>query len=130
MARTWAVASRSHEVLNKALQPTKPAGLWPSAFAAELTKQFQRSCHNALPWLTGATFAKWLDAIIFFSLAIKSIGEITMSISLVGLTLHVADVERSLNFYKRLPDSSILFHMPGKFALLRVGGGRLGLLQD
>ena len=43
-----------------------------------------------------------------------------MSISLVGLTLHVADVERSLNFYKRLPDSS----------LLRVGSGRLGLLQD
>jgi len=53
-----------------------------------------------------------------------------MSISLVGLTLHVADVERSLNFYKRLPDSSILFHMLGKFALLRVGSGRLGLLQD
>jgi catechol 2,3-dioxygenase-like lactoylglutathione lyase family enzyme len=53
-----------------------------------------------------------------------------MSISLVGLTLHVADVERSLNFYKRLPDSAILFHMPGKFALVRVGGGRLGLLQD
>ena len=53
-----------------------------------------------------------------------------MNISLVGLTLHVADVERSLNFYKRLPDSSILFHMPGKFALLRVGSGRLGLLQD
>ena len=53
-----------------------------------------------------------------------------MSISLVGLTLHVADVERSLNFYKRLPDISILFHMPGIFALLRVGGGRLGLLHD
>ena len=53
-----------------------------------------------------------------------------MSISLVGLTLHVADVERSLNFYNRLPDSSILFHMPGKFALLKVGSGRLGLLQD
>ena len=53
-----------------------------------------------------------------------------MNISLVGLTLHVADVERSLNFYKRLPESSILFHMPGKFALLRVGEGRLGLLQD
>jgi len=53
-----------------------------------------------------------------------------MSISLVGLTLHVPDVERSLNFYKQLPDRSILFHMPGKFALLKVGSGRLGLLQD
>ena len=29
-----------------------------------------------------------------------------MNISLVGLTLHVPDVERSLNFYKRLPDTS------------------------
>ena len=36
-----------------------------------------------------------------------------MSISLVGLTLHVADVERSLSFYKRLPHTSVLFHMPG-----------------
>jgi len=53
-----------------------------------------------------------------------------MTISLVGLTLHVADVERSLSFYKRLPHTSVLFHMPGKFALLRVGNGRLGLLQD
>lgn len=53
-----------------------------------------------------------------------------MSISLVGLTLHVADVERSLSFYKRLPDASVVFHLPGKFALLRVGSGRLGLLQD
>ena len=53
-----------------------------------------------------------------------------MSISLVGLTLHVADVERSLDFYKRLPDSSILFHLPRTFALLRVGSGRLGLLRD
>jgi catechol 2,3-dioxygenase-like lactoylglutathione lyase family enzyme len=53
-----------------------------------------------------------------------------MNISLVGLTLHVADVERALEFYKRLPDSSVLFHMTGKFALLKVGSGRLGLLQD
>ena len=53
-----------------------------------------------------------------------------MSLSLGGLTLHVKDVERSLDFYKRLPDSSVLFHMPGKFAILRVGSGRLGLLQD
>ena len=53
-----------------------------------------------------------------------------MTISLVGLILHVADVERSLSFYKRLPPTSVLFHMPGKFALLRVGNGRLGLLQD
>jgi hypothetical protein len=68
--------------------------------------------------------------LIYFLLGTKNSGEITMSISLVGLTLHVADVERLLNFYKRLPQSSILFHMPGKFALLKVGSGRLGLLKD
>jgi hypothetical protein len=29
-----------------------------------------------------------------------------------------------------LPGSSMLFHMPGKCALVKVGDGRLGLLQD
>jgi catechol 2,3-dioxygenase-like lactoylglutathione lyase family enzyme len=53
-----------------------------------------------------------------------------MSISLVGVTLHVANVESSLAFYQRPPDTAVLFHMPGKFALLRIGVGRLGLLRD
>ena len=53
-----------------------------------------------------------------------------MSISLVGATLHVADVERSLAFYQRLPDAAVVFHMKGTFALLRIGAGRLGLLHD
>jgi catechol 2,3-dioxygenase-like lactoylglutathione lyase family enzyme len=53
-----------------------------------------------------------------------------MTVSLVGLTLHVADVERSLEFYRGLPDAAVLFHLPGRFALLRLGQGRLGLLAD
>jgi catechol 2,3-dioxygenase-like lactoylglutathione lyase family enzyme len=53
-----------------------------------------------------------------------------MTISLVGLTLHVADVDRSLTFYQQLPGATVLFHMPGRFAMLRVGSGRLGLLAD
>jgi catechol 2,3-dioxygenase-like lactoylglutathione lyase family enzyme len=53
-----------------------------------------------------------------------------MSISLAGLTLHVSDVERSLEFYRRLPGAAIMFHLPGRFALLRFGAGRLGLLAD
>jgi len=53
-----------------------------------------------------------------------------MTVSLAGLTLHVSDVDRSLEFYRRLPGASILFHMPGRFALLRLGQGRLGLLAD
>src|SRR5687767_11616789 len=53
-----------------------------------------------------------------------------MSISLTGATLHVADVERSLEFYQRLPGAALVFHMKGTFALLRIGTGRLGLLAD
>lgn len=53
-----------------------------------------------------------------------------MPVSLAGLTLHVADVDRSLAFYRRLPGSEVLFHLPSRFALLRVGEGRLGLLAD
>ena len=48
--------------------------------------------------------------------------------SLVGLTLHVADVDASLEFYKRIPGAEVMFHMPGTFGLLRIGHGRLGLL--
>jgi catechol 2,3-dioxygenase-like lactoylglutathione lyase family enzyme len=53
-----------------------------------------------------------------------------MTVSLAGLTLHVADVDRSLQFYRRLPGATVLFHLPGRFALIRLGQGRLGLLAD
>jgi catechol 2,3-dioxygenase-like lactoylglutathione lyase family enzyme len=53
-----------------------------------------------------------------------------MTVSLVGLTLHVSDVDRSLEFYRRLPGAAVVFHLPGRFALLRLGQGRLGLLAD
>ncbi|MGH7513112.1 MAG: VOC family protein [Gemmatimonadales bacterium] len=53
-----------------------------------------------------------------------------MAVSLAGLTLHVADVDRSVEFYRRLPGAAVLFHIPGQFALLRLGQGRLGLLAD
>lgn len=51
------------------------------------------------------------------------------NLSLEGLTLHVADLERSLAFYTRLPGVSVEFHQPCLFAMLRIGKGRLGLLQ-
>ena len=53
-----------------------------------------------------------------------------MTVSLVGLTLHVADVDRSLAFYRRLPGATVQFHLPARFALLKLGQGRLGLLAD
>lgn len=50
-------------------------------------------------------------------------------ISLEGMTLHVADVERSLAFYTKIPGARVLAHRPNAFALLAIGAGRLGLLQ-
>jgi len=44
-----------------------------------------------------------------------------MDLTLAGLTLHVADVERSLAFYKQFPGAQLIFHMTNRFALLRFG---------
>ncbi|MDQ6772562.1 MAG: VOC family protein [Candidatus Dormibacteraeota bacterium] len=52
-----------------------------------------------------------------------------MKTSLEGLTLHVQDVERSRRFYERLPGAVLIHERPGEFALLQLGGGRLGLLN-
>jgi catechol 2,3-dioxygenase-like lactoylglutathione lyase family enzyme len=51
-------------------------------------------------------------------------------VSLGGLTLHVADVERSLEFYKKIPGAQVAVHRPGFFALLYFGGAHLGLLKQ
>jgi len=49
--------------------------------------------------------------------------------SLEGITLHVKDVERSRDFYARVPGVVLVGHRPGEFALFQVGDGLLGLLQ-
>jgi catechol 2,3-dioxygenase-like lactoylglutathione lyase family enzyme len=51
------------------------------------------------------------------------------NVSLDGLTLHVEDVERSREFYARLPGAALIAHRRGDFALFRIGNGRLGLLR-
>ncbi len=53
----------------------------------------------------------------------------SLSVSLTGLTLHVKDVDKSLEFYRQLPGVQVQVHRPGDFALLRMGEMRLGLLQ-
>ncbi len=55
--------------------------------------------------------------------------ELQHSVSLEGLTIRVADVERSLAFYMKIPGAEIITHHKGVFALVRLGAGRLGLLQ-
>ena len=52
-----------------------------------------------------------------------------MHVSFQGLTLHVQDVERSRDFYLRLPGVVLEHHRPGEFALLRIGEAWLGLIQ-
>jgi catechol 2,3-dioxygenase-like lactoylglutathione lyase family enzyme len=51
------------------------------------------------------------------------------NVSLAGLTLHVADLERSLAFYTKIPGATVEVHRPGLIAILRIGRGRLGHLQ-
>ena len=48
--------------------------------------------------------------------------------SLEGLTLHVADLERSLEFYAKVPEARVLTHRPGVFAMVQIGKARVGLL--
>jgi len=52
-----------------------------------------------------------------------------MSLIFEGLTLHVRDVERALDFYSRLPGVELEHHWQGQFALLRIGDRWLGLLR-
>lgn len=47
---------------------------------------------------------------------------------LEGVTLQVADVERSRKFYQQIPGAELEHHRPGEFALFRLGAGMLGLL--
>lgn len=50
-------------------------------------------------------------------------------VRLEGLTLHVSDLEKSVEFYSRIPGAEKLMHFSGKFAMFRFGEGRLGLIQ-
>ncbi len=52
----------------------------------------------------------------------------SLKVWLDGITLQVEDVERSLEFYQRIPGAVLEHHRPGEFALLRIGQARLGLL--
>lgn len=50
-------------------------------------------------------------------------------LSMEGVTMRVKDVDRSVEFYMKLPGAEIITHHKGVFALIRIGAGRLGLQQ-
>src|SRR5438552_19131690 len=54
------------------------------------------------------------------SCAPLTLEHMSMNLSLVGVTLHVADVDRSLECYRKFPGAPVMFHMPGRFALLMI----------
>ena len=51
------------------------------------------------------------------------------TISLEGVTFQVNNVEQSLEFYSRIPGAKVVYHRKGKFAILAVGKGRIGLVD-
>jgi catechol 2,3-dioxygenase-like lactoylglutathione lyase family enzyme len=57
----------------------------------------------------------------------------TITASLGGITLHVKDVQTSLDFYCRIPGARIVVPIQGdelhKFAMVQIGGGTIGLLS-
>ena len=59
----------------------------------------------------------------------RSSEEIQDTLSLEGVTMRVEDVDRSVEFYMKLPGAKIITHHKGVFALIRIGSGRLGLQQ-
>ena len=52
-----------------------------------------------------------------------------MSVSLEGVSLHVTDVERSIQFYSRFPGAELLIHEPGVFARFRIGRGHVHVVH-
>ena len=48
-----------------------------------------------------------------------------MDTSLEGVSLHVADVEKSVSFYSKLPSAQLLMHLPGQFAKFKLGEGHI-----
>ena len=49
-----------------------------------------------------------------------------MSTSLEGVSLHVADVEKSVAFYSKLPGAQLIMHREGEFAKFKIGERRVG----
>ena len=51
--------------------------------------------------------------------------ETTVSTSLEGISLLVADVEKSVAFYSKLPGAQMIMHRSGQFAKFKIGDGHV-----
>jgi catechol 2,3-dioxygenase-like lactoylglutathione lyase family enzyme len=48
-----------------------------------------------------------------------------MSTIFESVSLHVADVEKSVAFYSKFPGGELIIHRPGQFAKFKFGGGHI-----
>jgi catechol 2,3-dioxygenase-like lactoylglutathione lyase family enzyme len=57
----------------------------------------------------------------------------TLAASLTGVTLHVEDVQKSVDFYSRIPGAKVLIPIRGddehQFAMIQIGEGKIGFLS-
>jgi|SRR6516164_3798808 uncharacterized glyoxalase superfamily protein PhnB len=51
------------------------------------------------------------------------------AISLEGITFQVADVDKALEFYLRIPGTKMVYHRKGEYAIVAIGKGQLGLVS-
>jgi catechol 2,3-dioxygenase-like lactoylglutathione lyase family enzyme len=51
------------------------------------------------------------------------------NLAVEGVALHVQNVERSIEFYTKLPGARLLVHIEGTFALIQIGRGRINLVE-
>jgi len=51
--------------------------------------------------------------------------EQTVSLSFESVSLHVADVEKSVAFYSKLPGAQLILHHPGQFAKFKFGDAHI-----
>lgn len=52
-----------------------------------------------------------------------------VGLSMQGVSLHVADVEKSVAFYSKLPGAKIVIHRPGYFAKFKFGEGYIQVVS-
>lgn len=56
-----------------------------------------------------------------------------LTASLAGITLHVKNVKKSLDFYSRIPGAKVVVPVTGdrkhQFAMVQIGAGMIGLLS-
>lgn len=48
-----------------------------------------------------------------------------MNTTFESVSLHVADVEKSVAFYSKIPGAQLIMHRPGQFAKFKLGGGHI-----